>query len=82
MDYFCFHNKPFICSLARKIDCITLSLPLSEPFTPNGEHVPYVIVADNAFAFKKKVMISHTMAAPFFKITINHKKSKFKQYPN
>ncbi len=48
------------CSLALKIDRGILNLPPPEPLTINREKfVPYVIVADNAFALKQNIMVPH-----------------------
>jgi len=48
------------CSLALKIDRGLLNLPPLEPLAVNGEKcVPYVIVADNAFALKQNIMVPH-----------------------
>lgn len=46
-------------SFALKMDRGTLNLPTDEPLATGRKCVPYVIVADNAFALKKNIMIPH-----------------------
>lgn len=45
------------CSLSQKLDRGILNLPPDEPLAEGRMHVPYVIVADNAFALKRNVMV-------------------------
>ncbi len=47
------------CSLAKNIDGGTLHLPADEPLVNGGKCTPYVIVADNAFALKKNIMVPY-----------------------
>lgn len=49
------------CSLALKVNSCTLNLPSEEPFSNKRiKRIPYVIVADNAFAMKKNIIIPYS----------------------
>lgn len=47
------------CSLAETAVKGTLNVPPDEPLAIGRECIPYVIVADNAFALRKNLMIPH-----------------------